>query len=84
LVALVTYTLFAVTQRIRASSTNSIMKLAKISRAWSLGRLSGPVPSCLSVAAPARRGGWSPTAVSVEDVSALAVSESFPVSTVPP
>jgi hypothetical protein len=33
LVALVTYTLFAVTQRMRASSTNSIRKLAKTSRA---------------------------------------------------
>ena len=81
LVALVTYTLFAVTQRIRASSTNNIRKLAKISRAWSPGRLSGAAAGCFASTCLV---GWSLLAVSISAMSALSSSESFPVSTVQP
>jgi hypothetical protein len=79
LVALVTYTLLEVTQRIRASSTNSIMKLAKTSLARSLGW--GPAGDSGRFCAR-----WSLVSVSVivSARSALALSESFPVSTVQP
>jgi hypothetical protein len=88
LVALVTYTLFAVTQRISASSTNSIRKLAKTSRAGSLDPTSaaaaglvGSAAGCPSGPAPACPTGWPLATVSV---SAPVVSEIFPISTVPP